>query len=298
MRRVLVVEADRDSADLLVELIGAAGHTPSVAGSGEEAVRRVKAWSPAIVVLSDGALIPRLRSASVEQYLGIVLSSADLGSESALRALQAGADDLLSKPFRARDLTDRIRVVLRLKDQEDTLREARRRIDELATVDELTGLLGFRAVFKRGEEEIRRCGRFAKSACVLVIDIDDFHQVNERHDFEFGSDVLREVVARIQSCLRPIDRVGRVGADEFVVVLPEADLAGAERVAQRIQTSVEAEEIRLGRHSRRVRLSMGLAPCLGASGQAGLAPTYLRAREALQAAKLSNNNKIEIHTQV
>lgn len=107
-----------------------------------------------------------------------------------------------------------------------------------ARVDPLTGVFNRRAFWELLEREVARSRRYQRPLSALMVDLDDFKGINDRHGHKEGDEVLILVAGMLRSRLRAVDIVGRYGGDEFVVLLPETDLAGARIVAGRLLTAV------------------------------------------------------------
>ena len=129
---------------------------------------------------------------------------------------------------------------------------------ELATVDGLTGLFVRRYFDQRVQEEFQRAMRYGSSFGVVMLDVDDFKEVNDRFLHTTGDNVLQMVSAVIRSCIRGMDVPCRLGGDEFAVILPEAGEADACVVAQRICDGVNALSIAVDGHSVSVTVSVGV----------------------------------------
>jgi diguanylate cyclase (GGDEF)-like protein len=120
-------------------------------------------------------------------------------------------------------------------------REQRRARDaaiRLSTIDPLTGLFNRTFFFAAVEREIARSARSGRGFCLLMMDLDELKQVNDRHGHFFGDRVLRGVGEVIRSGGRRIDTAARYGGDEFVVLLPETDPTGAYVLAEKIRLGV------------------------------------------------------------
>ena len=102
-----------------------------------------------------------------------------------------------------------------------------------AGTDAVTGSMNHRAMRRRLDEEIGRATRTGGQLSCLLIDLDDFKLVNDRHGHQAGDAMLRDVVDALVGEFRSFDRVARYGGDEFVVILPNADLASAAAAATR-----------------------------------------------------------------
>jgi diguanylate cyclase (GGDEF)-like protein len=302
-RRILVVDDDRQNIETLTQLLSRENHAVTNASDGETALHRVKAWKPHLVLLDVNMpgmtgieLVPRIRAITQDDYASIMLVSADMSLEEVTKGLDAGADDYVTKPFRAQELLARVRVMIRLKELQDSLRRANHRIEELAATDELTGLLSLRALQRRGEEEVQKARRFRKPVSALMINIDQFGAVNDLSGFPFGSHVLRAVGQEIKGCIRSLDLVCRVGADEYFVLLPETDLAGAEFVAERIRDAVHQAEYKSDKHAAKVTVCVGISGISEKAGEGGVADLFRSANEALRSAKLAGPNRVEVYS--
>lgn len=110
----------------------------------------------------------------------------------------------------------------------------------LANNDGLTGLPNRRRATERLEVELSRSQRYKNPMAVVLCDVDHFKQVNDRFGHNMGDEVLVQVARALQECLRQVDLVGRWGGEEFLVILPETELAGARIVGERLRRAVEA----------------------------------------------------------
>ncbi len=218
--------------------------------------------------------------------------------EDVIKGLDAVADDYLTKPFRAQELLSRVRTMLHLKETQDSLRRANHRIDELASGDELTGLLNLRTICRRADEEISRAKRMKKSSSGLMINVDGFSRINRENGFLFGSQVLREVAAEIKKCLRSIDHLARIGGDEFFAFLVETDLAGAEFMAERVRDAIHSKTFKNDRHSVKLSVSIGIAAITADQNEAGAEDLLHMAAEAYHSAKSNGPNQIEVYSRV
>jgi diguanylate cyclase (GGDEF)-like protein len=112
-----------------------------------------------------------------------------------------------------------------------------------ARIDALTGLANRRALGEILAAEISRAQRFAHQLAVVLLDLDRFKQINDSFGHGAGDVMLREVSRLLTSLARQGDTVARWGGEEFVVVLPETDLAGAQRFAERLRRTIEAHAV-------------------------------------------------------
>jgi diguanylate cyclase (GGDEF)-like protein len=137
-------------------------------------------------------------------------------------------------------------------------RAARDAAIRLSTIDPLTGLYNRTFFFTAVEREIARSARSGRGFCLLMMDLDDLKQINDRHGHFFGDRVLRGVGDVIRSGGRRIDTAARYGGDEFVVLLPETDPTGAYVLAEKIRQEVAELSVPVGGNSIHPSVSIGV----------------------------------------
>jgi len=166
------------------------------------------------------------------------------------------------------------------------------RLYELATIDGLTGLYVRRYFDGRVQDEWQRGRRFRTSFAVMLMDLDDFKEVNDRHGHAAGDRLLREVASVVRQSLRGIDIAARHGGDEFGVVLPRTRLEDARGVAERVRADVERHVFVWNGAEHRVTASIGVAGCPEA-GVEDPQEVVRMADEALYRAKAAGKNRVE-----
>jgi diguanylate cyclase (GGDEF)-like protein len=117
-------------------------------------------------------------------------------------------------------------------------------LQRLALTDSLTGLPNRRAIDQLVRAELRRRARYPSTLALGIVDIDHFREINARYLLPAGDQVLIGATKIFVASLRTVDTIGRIGGDEFMVVAPETDIAGAQALAERIRSAVE-----LSRHA-------------------------------------------------
>jgi diguanylate cyclase (GGDEF)-like protein len=238
----------------------------------------------------DGSeLCRRIRDRVQEPYTYILLLTGRSGRADLVSGLDAGADDYLSKPFHASELRARVRAGRRILDLQVELVTAREEMRRVALHDSLTGALNRAGILAELEADIARLRRDGQPLAVAMVDLDHFKRINDTWGHAAGDDVLRESVRRMGGVLRPYDRLGRLGGEEFLVVLPGCDPDGARAVAERVRTSLAMEAVESGRYRVPVTASVGLA-----SADAACTATTLlqRADKALYEAKAEGRNQV------
>ncbi len=161
-----------------------------------------------------------------------------------------------------------------------------------ASTDALTGISN-RGYFQNlAEQEVRRARRFARDMTVMMIDIDHFKPINDTYGHAAGDQVIQAVVKRSLESLRQSDSIGRVGGEEFAVVLPETPIAAAYDVADRLRQHIQDKPIMVGTTGLKCTVSIGVAQL---SAQDGTVDDVMkRADAALYVAKKNGRNRVEM----
>lgn len=161
----------------------------------------------------------------------------------------------------------------------------------LANTDSLTGLNNRHAFIHQAEDLLKHNHRFEHQCAVLMIDIDHFKQINDAHGHQVGDIALCAAANLFQQDLRSVDVLGRLGGEEFAILLPETDAKQAQQVAERIRERIECMHVQLPTDGQlHMTISIGLA-----MGQANESLNTLlgRADAALYQAKASGRNKVQ-----
>jgi len=172
------------------------------------------------------------------------------------------------------------RLRTRLAESNRRLEDAFARIQQIAIRDELTGTYNRRFLMEALARELARAGRLHGGFSVCVMDIDHFKAVNDTLGHAAGDEVLKQVAAIAGRGLRGVDLFGRHGGEEFLLVLPDTDRAGAQAVAERIRAAVAAET--------RVTVTIGVAQY----ARGDVATVLARADQALYRGKAAGRNQV------
>jgi diguanylate cyclase (GGDEF)-like protein len=167
------------------------------------------------------------------------------------------------------------------------LQRTQAKLEQLATQDPLTGALNARSFVERLTQELERIRRYSRPLALLYLDLDDFKIVNDRHGHQTGDAVLRLVANATRRALRQSDVVGRLGGDEFGVLMPETDGAGAEAAALRLVNSIRS----VFQGTPSVTASIGLVSTLNVA-TLGAEELLRRADKAMYEAKRSGKDRV------
>jgi diguanylate cyclase (GGDEF)-like protein/PAS domain S-box-containing protein len=165
-------------------------------------------------------------------------------------------------------------------------------LKRLATTDALTGVLNRRAFMEALEDELARFLRHRRPSTVLMLDLDHFKLVNDRHGHAVGDLVLAQTCVAVRERLRRTDRVGRLGGEEFAVLLPDTEQEGALVLADTLRRAVAGLEVPTPLGPLTVTVSIGLATFNPAEQDA--APLLRRADQALYQAKAQGRNRVAV----
>lgn len=229
--------------------------------------------------ITGDKVIQELRS---RQPNAIIISMSQFtGEKSIATVLLAGADDYIHKPFDAASLLSRIKINVRSF-------QYKKRLELMAVTDGLTGLYNHRFIFERLEEETAKVARYGRPLSIIMLDIDNFKQVNDIFGHRAGDEVLQSVAHAVMACIRKTDVAGRYGGEEFLVLLPETDGTSARVVAEKIRSTVAQLDFEM--KGLAITISAGLAEAQqGESYEASIN----RADANLYKAKRGGKNRVE-----
>ncbi|AXK73027.1 diguanylate cyclase [Lysobacter sp. TY2-98] len=163
-----------------------------------------------------------------------------------------------------------------------------RRLRVLAATDELTGVANRRRIELMGADAVAQSRADERPLCVITFDIDGFKAINDAHGHLVGDQVIARVAETAQHTLRQFDEIGRMGGEEFVVLLPDTAIDAARQVAERLRANVEALNFRDVAPELRVTISVGVTAL--SPRDAGLSDLLARADQALYQAKAAGRN--------
>jgi two-component system cell cycle response regulator len=209
-----------------------------------------------------------------------------------VRGLEIGVNDYLVRPVDKNELLARVRTQIRKKRYTERLRDNVQMSIEMAITDALTGLYNRRYMESHLGALVDQAAARGKPLTTLVLDIDYFKSINDNHGHDAGDDVLREFATRVRKSIRGIDLACRFGGEEFVIVMPETDMAVATIVAERLRRRIASEPfpIHQGTDSIEVTISIGIATLDAADDSA--ATILKRADQALYRAKRDGRNRV------
>ena len=172
--------------------------------------------------------------------------------------------------------------------------EMSRSLDLTTRIDVMTGLANRRDILGKIEQEFSRAHRHQRTFSVILADIDGFKRINDTHGFNAGDELLVEIANVLRGSVRSEDVCARWGGEEFLFLLPETGIEGAESVAQKIHQSVSMTEFRVNKPGIRITISLGVSEYN--QGQTTF-ECIANAEQALHQAKRSGKNRYCIAAQ-
>ena len=146
-----------------------------------------------------------------------------------------------------------------LEQSTEELRLANERLFLLATSDALTGCSNRRYFMEQAQRQLAAARRSGQALCLLMLDLDHFKRVNDQHGHPAGDEVLRQTAELARAQVRSADLLGRLGGEEFALLLPDTDRAGARLLGERLLQAIREREFAYEQHRLHVSASLGLA---------------------------------------
>ena len=263
---ILIVDDHPDNVEVLQVRLGALGYRIVTAGDGETALQMVAAHRPDLILLD--VMMPRMDGNEVAKrikadkslpFIPIIMQTALDTTRSKVAGLDAGADDYVTKPINYPELQARMNSALRLKKARDELDAKNAQLAEMAVTDSLTGVFNRRHLDVLLDEMFEHSVRLHEYLALAMFDIDHFKRVNDNFGHQAGDAVLAQFSRLLKHLARDIDRVGRYGGEEFVVLLPGTGLDAGVTFADRVRQEVETHRFEYEGGALQCTVSVGVA---------------------------------------
>src|SRR5471030_2807827 len=296
--KILIVDDRKNSYDRIVATLSTE-HSVDVESDPAEALFHAAEGNYDLAIVSLGLqnfdgirLCSQIRSLERTRGVPILAVAEADNNERLVRGLEIGVNDYLIRPIDKNEMLARVRTQIKKKRYTERLRDNANKSIEMAITDALTGLNNRRYMETHLQSLVDQAAARGKPLAVLILDIDYFKSVNDTHGHDAGDDVLREFALRIRKSIRNIDLACRYGGEEFVIVMPETDMAVATMVAERIRRRIATEPfpIQQGARKLEITISIGLA-AIGVPGDTAAA-ILKRADTALYRAKRDGRNRV------
>ena len=256
---ILIVDDNPDKLGLLEAAFSLAGYNVNTATDGDEALAAIESYQPDLVItdvmmprMNGYELAQRIRSNPLTKFIPVIMqTAASRRAEDLRRASEVGALGYITDPTDLDLMLARTRTLLEFKAYLDSCEEA-------AFTDHLTGLANRRRFERQLEREVGRVLRFERPFSLLMVDIDNFKNLNDTFGHDAGDDAIRRISRVLREGTRGIDLAARIGGEEFAVLLVETSKTGGLDVAERLRLAIKALETPSG---GRITASFGVAEC-------------------------------------
>ena len=300
MAGTILIADDSATLRMLVRAeLEAAGYQVLEAEDGKQAIALAAAGGVDALLLDvempvmDGfQAIVALKDDPVTADLPVVFLTSRTSSEDVVEALRAGAHDYLRKPPEAAELLARVGAAVQVTSLRNELRRRSEELDRMSRTDHLTGLFNRRHLDESLHAMMASSRRHAFPLTVLLVDVDHFKSVNDRHGHDTGDAVLQGVAARLSGALRTEDVLGRWGGEEFLVLAAHTEVDGAQVLAERLRAAVATEPLPTPSGPVPVTISVGGAAAL-TKGH-GVDAVLKGADAELYAAKAAGRNRTQV----
>lgn len=304
--RVLVVDDDPQTARLVRAWFEGQPYEVLEAPDGLEGVRAASREKPDVILMDvrmpgmDGISAARqLKTSPGTRQIPVIVLTACRDVRDKVEAFAVGADDYVTKPFAFEEVDARIRCLLgrrqvlsSLETRILQLSDVNKHLQGLLGIDEKTGLANFRHFQAKLREEWRRAQRYGTQLSLVMLDLDDFKQLNDTHGHQAGDRALQEFAMLVTGGARTTDLAARYGGEEFAVILPHTSGDMAVRVAERIRVAVHQFEFGGDEHSFRLTVSAGVATYPSFAEIVSPEALLLAADRAMYRAKQGGKNRV------
>ena len=298
--KLLIADDDPTMRTILQSALMRLGYKVEIAGDGDQAWSLLQQpQAPELAILdwkmpgmTGIEICQRLRLRKDSPYVYVVLLTGLDTLNDLVAGLEAGADDYMTKPFKAAELNARLRSGRRVLDLQRELLAAQAQLSVLANHDSLTDLCNRRVILERLSKELARAEREQSPLGLILLDIDHFKRINDTLGHSRGDEVLQQVAQRLTAAIRPYDSVGRYGGEEFLIVAPNCNLPETFKLAERIRKTICDEPVWSEDGPIAVSASFGTTAIL-AEQDSDPKALIIAADRALYRAKELGRNRVE-----
>lgn len=300
--RILVVDDSIVHRKLVEQALEPGAYSLLFAKSGLEALDLFRKHSPSVVVtdwmmpdFSGLELCERIRGDAQRGYTYILVLTGKSEKDSVVHGLAAGADDYLTKPFDPGELLARIGVGCRTVELHREIDAKNRLLEEMAHTDVLTGLPNRRALEDWAGRQLRGAARHGFPFWVVQADLDSFKNINDSYGHDAGDTVLKRFAEILKSNTRASDICGRMGGDEFLLVITHVEREHIQSTIERLREELASHEFAFGKEKASIRASFGIAG-FHRNGAPSFGALVQQADKALYTAKRAGGNQVKIAT--
>ncbi len=296
--KILVVDDRPSSYERIVKYL-AVENSVSLVSDPKEALLKAadEEFDAAVISMSlvefDALrLCSQLKSLEKTRMLPLMVVSELEQEQKVITALDMGVNDYIRRPLDRNELLARVRTQVARKRYNVQLRDSVQQTIEMAVTDGLTGLNNRRYLDTHLAEVITKAKGRKKPVSLVMCDIDHFKKVNDTHGHDAGDEVIKEFARRIKKNIRNIDLACRYGGEEFVIVMPDTDMALARVVAERIRNEVALHPFIVEEGAKQLPITVSLGVSTLENDSDNGDTLIKRADNALYEAKRAGRNTV------
>lgn len=285
MCKILLVEDDNSTVKVIQYILKNENVVIEHARNGEEGLEKMTHFYPHIIicdimmpVMNGYEFRDRIRDRDDRYLIPFIFLSAKAETEDRVKGLEYGVDMYVTKPFHPKEFVAIVKAMFKRRIE----------LERLINFDALTTVFNKRKIMADLDMEIARMNRYSHPLSIIVFDIDLFKNINDTYGHTAGDIVLARVSAKIKELIRDIDLLGRIGGEEFLLIMPNTDKKGARILGERLRQ--EVADLVIGQDEISVTISGGIAT--GSTDGAESGVLFNNADKALYEAKENGRNRI------
>ena len=270
---ILVVDDVVQNLQVLCSILAKEKYRLAVARNGMQALDTAEKVKPELILLDvmmpelDGfEVCKRLHDSPATRDIPVIFLTAKTELESVVKGFEIGAVDYVTKPFNEAELLARVRTHLELKRAREELikrnkelKEAKKELELAVRTDPLTNISNRREILEKIEYERRRFERNQKPFTLILADVDDFKDFNDKYGHECGDFVLVSLAQLMTSMVRKQDCAARWGGEEFLLLLPETGGEGGRTIAEKIRQAIAGKSFKYNGISLSITITIGIS---------------------------------------
>jgi diguanylate cyclase (GGDEF)-like protein len=303
--KILVIENDPKEYALIQQSISNNRTILIPLASSEQAWPYIQSGEARFVIanwdtsdLRHTRFIPRVRAMKIATPVYVLLTTAKSADDD---LTPSDADDIIQRPYKARDLKNRVSMAERIISLAGSLAIAREQLEAQAAFDKITGFMNRAAFFRQSTGELERARRASAPLSLIALDVDNFQMIQDTLGAETGNEVLRVVAQSIREKSRLYDCIGHWAGEVFLVMLSGVIGVDAEKIAERIITGIHGARLvvpfkyRDGTQNETpidLHISAGIASVTHISTSTEVEPLIQQALQAMTRAKEAGDNQV------
>lgn len=235
--------------------------------NGEEVLKALTSKEPPCIALIDDELPGingreickrvRKKGKRIGRYIYIILAGKE-DRLSVIEGLEAGADDYVSSSLSVEEILARILVGQRMCEYTQDLFAENQKIKLISRIEPLTGVFNRHAALEELNVAMYRAGREKIPLSAILFDVERMHEINEQYGSRIGDRILQEMARLVSNQIRRTDVLGRVGGDDFLVLLPGVDRSKAQKIALRLSDSLEKLKVNSTEATPKIAIRKGV----------------------------------------